>query len=606
MKMKNIAICLATAILLWGCAGEPVLTDTAAGGRIVIGLGAEVEEGDYPVSRAATTPERFAKAWCVVADAGGKVFAAARHSYNSGTSELIVESLPAGSYTIAVLATSDPDAECGKAKPEFFDENWISSPESSLPVDKPWFYKRFPVTVTAGQEPASRHVALERRTGRVDVDIKYTTPFMTRFVKSVKVTLDDADAVYSGMDAGGEYTGHAGIASYDITGTQSFQSLPSRKELSGRIEIVSAMDDNGGDDNLLVRDYRFTGLSIEPGKVSRLKVDYIHPEMESGMVYLRRQDIYRNPAPEAVRLDTMFLDREPQSLFYDASRRGFHVNAPLRADISADGNLVVRLFAPVTLRDVRLYCRFNRLCSEMVELARFDEIYPFMEASVRLPMATAPCVLNTGSGRRIRFPRVPAFETGDFSIEIRSEDPYLKKTERIRHHWYIAYSAFSANNPNPGNWANMTPRFCRIGAALIVNMAYMFSSQDFKDALKSLDGVLKDDGGNPIVLDDIHKKILNISNLYLGRCRNVGGLGGGTTYGLADYCYLKCFYDNDPGWIWNQEPIFHEFGHILGYGHSSNMTYGAWPEFCVPKMFEMQRNGELPVNSFFTVDNLPR
>ena len=52
--------------------------------------------------------------------------------------------------------------------------------------------------------------------------------------------------------------------------------------------------------------------------------------------------------------------------------------------------------------------------------------------------------------------------------------------------------------------------------------------------------------------------------------------------------------------------MFHEYGHCLGYSHSSNMTYGdKWTVLCAKVFVEMGTAGMLPVNSRLEVESLP-
>ena len=92
----------------------------------------------------------------------------------------------------------------------------------------------------------------------------------------------------------------------------------------------------------------------------------------------------------------------------------------------------------------------------------------------------------------------------------------------------------------------MNPLLCRHGVALAVNMAFMFSSEEFNMEMNKYEGLLKDNGGNPINLDALRQRIRNHGGLVLGCVAGVGGLGGGNTYGLANYCYTGVYFDATP------------------------------------------------------------
>ena len=98
--------------------------------------------------------------------------------------------------------------------------------------------------------------------------------------------------------------------------------------------------------------------------------------------------------------------------------------------------------------------------------------------------------------------------------------------------------------------------------------------------------------------------------LFRSRVVGVGGLGGGNTYGLADYCYKGVYFDaTAPGanpHNYARQAMFHEYGHCLGYNHSSTMTYGdQWTVLCATVFVGMGQDGKLPVCSKEVVGGLP-
>ena len=121
---------------------------------------------------------------------------------------------------------------------------------------------------------------------------------------------------------------------------------------------------------------------------------------------------------------------------------------------------------------------------------------------------------------------------------------------------------------------------------------------------------MKDNGGNPINLDALRQRIRNHGGLVLGCVAGVGGLGGGNTYGLANYCYTGVYFDATPPDAhphnYPRQAMFHEYGHCLGYSHSSTMTYGdQWTVLCATVFVDMGKNGKLPVCSKEIIAQLP-
>ena len=298
-----------------------------------------------------------------------------------------------------------------------------------------------------------------------------------------------------------------------------------------------------------------------------------------------------------------------RQVFYDSRRRSFYANAPLQVSISDEHQLLVKFFSPVGIQDVKIMCRFNKFSMEFFELAHFEQIYPFMEASFPLPVVDSERTFTTSSGRKIVVPAQPGLSNDDVTLVIRTEDPFMKKIEQIDSRWFIRFSSYSADNGH-AYWRHMNPLLCRHGVALAVNMAFMFSSEEFNMEMNKYEGLLKDNGGNPINLDALRQRIRNHGGLVLGCVAGVGGLGGGNTYGLANYCYTGVYFDATPPDAhphnYPRQAMFHEYGHCLGYNHSSTMTYGdQWTVLCATVFVNMGKNGKLPVCSKEIIAQLP-
>lgn len=590
-----------TVMFLAGCETDEPAGEIRKNGRVVLAITAGTDELSPARTRGGQT-ERMAKVWYAIADAKGDVFTPSHHSLGPDLSSLTIENLGYGEYTIVILATTASAGDGEVAFPKHLNDAWLSNTTAGVPLDRSWFHKRIDISIGKDQLSQEHKVVLDRCVGRVDIDLKFASPYMKRFIRSAKVTLDGGNAVYTTMNAAGEYDGEGEVREYEVAGKYSFYCLPSTGTLSGKVEIVSALED-GQTEKTFTRSYRFSDCRIEAGRVSHISIGYDHPDNSSGKIYLREEDMH------AFGVDTMFLADEPQEVFYDTSKRSFYVNEPLNVSISEEGDLVMRFFAPVTLHDVTVLCRFNKASTEYLELAYLETVPPFMEAKLPIPVTTSECTFRTSSGRRINLPAMPGLKQEDVSIRLRSDDPFLKMTEKIESRWWIRYGKYSADNPNPGYWRHMNPLLCRHASALVLNMAYMFSTEEFNTAMEAYDGLLLDNGRNPINLDNLRERIRNHSGLSMGCVSGVGGLGGGVTYGLAPYCYTENYYDfneGGPAHTYARNALFHEFGHCIGYNHNSTMTYGdQWTVLCATTFVSLGRENKLPVSSKNTIGNLP-
>lgn len=513
-------------------------------------------------------------------------------------SKLTIEGLKYGDYNLLFLATLEDSEHAAIESPRKFSDSWLSVIKDGKPVDGYYCYKKVPFTV--GAEGTHADVILEHCAARVFVDVEMPNESQWRYIKKVSVTFNES--VPAVMNAGGTYGGESSVTDYDIynsNGVFSFTTFPTETPVSGYVEIESSRDD--ADD--FIQRYEFTNLSLEAGKSAHINLEYRHPERESGMMHIRADEMWRFD------VDTMFLASEPREVFYDNSIRWFYAEQPLQVTVNDDGDMAVKFYSPILIKDVKVKARFNKLSSEWVDFAYFDEVQPFIDAKFPLPVKEKECIYTGVSGRKIKIPAQPNLSGKDVELSIECDDPFMQKIATINSHWFIRFSSYQADQGH-AYWRHMDPLLCRHGVALALNMAFMFSSPEFNEELQKYDGVLYDNGQNPINLDALRNNIRNHGGLKLGRVVGVGGLGGGQTYGLADYCYTGVYHNNTPEGgnphNYPREAMFHEYGHCLGYGHSSNMTYGnAWTVICAKVFVELGRAGKLPVPNITDVTDLP-
>ena len=596
-----ISILWLCAALLTGCADnrtdEP---DLIPSGKATFSLDtAPIIDGNV-TSRAEATEEKPLKGlWFVLTDSRGNVLSPHYSKVSPDFKEITIEGLAYGDYTIAFLATTSENHNGEVATPGTISSPWLENNVEGKAIDGEFYYKKLNFSIGKSQEGFSRQVSLELCVSKVSVSLKMPSEYLRRFVVSASITLDDGCTVPAALTPQGLTDGSASITAHDITETMSLCTLAPDEPLSGYVEVKSRRDDGS---EFLYR-YRFEYCQAEAGKVSHITLDYRHPDIDDGTIVVRDGDYQK------IDTDTMFLADEPREVFYDASRRSFRVNAPLQVSITPGHRLGIKFFAPATLKNVTVKCRFNSISHEFVELARIETIYPFMEAEFDIPVVKRECTFVTTSGRRIRVPVQSALSASDVTLRIETDDPFMAKIAEIDSRWYIRFSPYGADNGH-AYWRHMDPLLCRHGVALALNMAYMFSSDYFNTALEEYDGILLDNGHNPINLDALRTRIRNHGGLVLGRVVGVGGLGGGSTYGLADYCYKGVYFDATPAGSnphnYARQAMFHEYGHCLGYSHSSNMTYGdKWTVLCAKVFVEMGTAGMLPVNSRLEVESLP-
>lgn len=604
MNRLNKLMLSLSVLALAGCSHDDFLSEqgsATAEGTVTFTIATPSEPGVEVITRAgaddASQATINALSW-LVADTEGNVIDHHYGRLDDHFSKLTLEGLKYGNYNLLFAATLSDGPNVSFAEPKNFSEPWVVNNSDDTPVEGLYCYKKVPFTV--GPDGTAMDVILEHSVARVYVDLTMPNPSLWRHIKHVNVTFNEE--IPSTLDAGGTFSGSQNVTGYDIydpSGVFTFTTFPSDKPVSGYVDIESSRD--GGED--FVQRYEFSDLRIESGKIVHINLDYRHPEKESGLLHVAADELWRfEPS-------TMFMASEPREVFYNNSIRSFYAEKPLQVWITPEGKLGVKFYSPIAIKDVRVTGCFNKLTAEVVELAYFEEVKPFMEAYFTLPVQEHDCVYQGVTGRQVHIPAQPNLKPENLTIYFECDDPFMQKIATIDSHWYIRFSSYQADSGH-AYWRHMDPLLCRHGVALALNMAFMFASPEFNEELQKYDGILYDNGHNPIDLDKLRNNIRNHGGLCLGRVVGVGGLGGGQTYGLADYCYTGVYHNSTPEGTnphnYPRQAMFHEYGHCLGYSHDSNMTYGdCWTVICAKVFVEMGRAGKLPVSNITDVTDLP-
>lgn len=288
-------------------------------------------------------------------------------------------------------------------------------------------------------------------------------------------------------------------------------------------------------------------------------------------------------------------DDEPSDVFFDPNQRSFYVDQPLQLSMDDDHCFQLRFYSPRALPEVTIWAKMEGYEEEFAFL-KLEKIMPFQQLRVKIPFATQDMKARTRSGKMIQIMANPHLDSKTLSFTVESGAPYYKTLQDIKCHWRITFARY---DPNHQYWKNGLRAYqAREGVAIALNMAYMYSSPEFESALHAWGPLYSD--GNKTVIDKsaLLKRTLAQGGLKFGNVIGVNGLGGGTTYGLADFIFQGHYADDNL----STTDMFHEFAHCLGYGHSGNMTYApndapGWTALCGNMYRDLSVDKKLPVYS---------
>lgn len=287
-------------------------------------------------------------------------------------------------------------------------------------------------------------------------------------------------------------------------------------------------------------------------------------------------------------------DEESPDVFFDASQRSFYVTQPLQIELDDEHNFRLRFYSPRALKDVTVWAKIDGYDEEFRFMV-LEKVMPFQQLTLHIPFATENLETTTRSGKKIRIMANPHLGKENISFTVESTDPYWACLQSIRCKWYIAFGRYSDEHQN---WKyKMKASHTREAVAIALNMSYMFSSKRFEEALHEFGPLHSNNDRNVIDKEVLLQKAINHRGLLFGYTTGVMGLGGETTFGVHEVCYLEHYADDKS----ITETLFHEFAHCLGYGHAGNMTYEqtgpGWVTLCNNVYVELSLEKKLPVYS---------
>ena len=524
----------------------------------------------------------YDKVFFYIADSEGNVVTTVYGKYNALTSEIYAEGLHEGDYNLLVLAIKGDEtadrAEINKISS--MDDEWLVFPSDlHKPLEAEYFYSCTPFTVRlvpaegGSTEVISidSEVTQDRIVGRLDFNFVYNNRYVRNATVEKRVRLAESK-FYTSITGGGAFTGESDGIIDDMVLREDipcfFMPTVGGSVLGGDIfhTSVNYLDEK------TVLDFNFGQQEVLPNHVHTVSTAVKHPDDISPVMYITA-DAYR-AGNHARILD----DDEPVSVYTDKTQRTFNTAKPLQLSITDEGQLHARFYSPRVLYGVTVRAKIPAVDEEYFDFAYFDSIPAFCDFYESSPLVEKGTMCRTESGRIINVPALDAAAIAGAELKVLSSDPYWAKLQEIKHGWTLYWGLFG----------------CRESVAFFLNFTYMIDMDEHEAILHENAGKLYDDNKQPVKVEEVLAKMRRGQTLQVGLVypgNGVIGLGSPSVFGAYQRGWFE-HYSNR----YACSVMFHELGHVMGYGHSSSFTYGPWAEELMNN-FYVDNIGKMPIDS---------
>lgn len=266
----------------------------------------------------------------------------------------------------------------------------------------------------------------------------------------------------------------------------------------------------------------------------------------------------------------MFKDGESMELLTSEARR-YEIGKVLRVKAINATTIEVANFAPVDIADATILLTIQGQ-SKPVKLFKIGKIRAHAAQQIKYPFIEGGTKFLDVDGAEIDLAqyKTTGIPTDKVSFDFTGDSDLIKKLKSLsKLKWKIKYQDFDGNDDPNNNWKeNIDAKDVRRFSGLIINLAYLFQAEQTQTAFLAEPIT----GNNKVALtaeqkQEAFKKIIDIPEFNCGVVVNVSGLGGGSTFGVANHV-LRDYLTLDICFV-----AVHEIGHMVGYSHDSSMTY---------------------------------
>ena len=391
--MRKILVLLLTlGVLLGACESDDMEMPADAGtSGTVFKLGRDPFE-NMSTRSANEEKARYDRLEYYILDESGKPVEGVKSLYRAESSEIVVEGLHEGDYSLLVLGIVGDYERDGVVINTLSDisDVWLTFPENmNTSLCAEYYYSRTPFSVIRHQTAdgmiemvsVDTEIHQKRIMGRMDYSLGYSNDYVRTAMVSRKVNLVSpkfytqftADSVFSGQTSGQDMT-------FDLDESESLFFMPSLSSFEGTVDLISR-DYKGGRTEQV---YHFDGAELEPNKINDVKVAVRHPDDDSGLMFVTDKAYLEGKHGKILQ------DGEPVSVYTDARQRSFSTMNLLQTSITDEGQLHLRFYSPRSIEGVTVKARIPAISDEYVDFAYFDTIPDELLESARMDGASTP------------------------------------------------------------------------------------------------------------------------------------------------------------------------------------------------------------------------
>lgn len=545
----------------------------------------------------------YDKLFFYVADENGNIVETVKMDHNSSKSEIYAEGLHEGEYSLLVLGIKGDESEdlAQINKISSVNDTWLSFPSDlHRPLQAEYFYSSTPFTVETrvSETGETEIVAIDtdiiqkRIVGRIDFDFVYNNEYVRNATVDKKLVLTKS-RFYTSLSGSGELGGESDGVMDEISLNDSYTLLFMPTVGGSSIKAVLEHSTVNYLSEKAYVSFEFEQSGIFPNNIHNIENVVNHPDDKSPVMYITRGSYNSSKHYQ------ILSDSETKDIYTDRTQRSFNTSKPLQISVNDGGELHARFYSPRVLYDATIKAKLPSVSDEYFDFAHFDSIPAFADFYEISPMLKRETICKLESGKYVNVPKLSVSDFSGIEFVIESTDPYWEKIKGIKHGWNIYWGLFDGDPDKEdggpvGNWMGIRPVHCRESVAFFLNFTYLIDMEEHEQILHENAHILYDDNKLPVKVEQVlaqmrQERTLQVGLVYPGH--GVIGLGSPAVFGAYQDGWFN-HYSN----TYACNVMFHELGHVMGYGHDSSFTYGPWAEELMNN-FYVQNISRMPIDS---------